>query len=164
MMAWTKVKIPLLETLKWLSVVLVVLFLSAMLAQGKESQTEFSVMSEAVTAAADLTPMQQADNQMIKRLYGLDPADYDGLLLYYPTTNMGAEELLLVKLKDTAQQETVAAAIAARLATQKSSFDGYGVDQYAMLEKSVTELQGNYVLLIVAADTAPVRQAFLGAF
>lgn len=163
-MGWTKVKLPLLETLKWLSVVLVVLFLSTMLAQGKESQTEFSVMSEAVTAAADLAPMQQADNQMIKRLYGLEPADYDGVLLYYPTTNMGAEELLLVKLRDTAQQETVAAAIAARLETQKSSFDGYGVEQYAMLEKSVTELQGNYALLIVAADTAPVRQAFLGAF
>lgn len=163
-MAWTKVKIPLLETLKWLSVVLVVLFLSTKLAEGKESQTEFSVMCEAVTAAADLTPMQQADNQMIKRLYGLEPADYDGVLLYYPTTNMGAEELLLVKLKDPAQQETVAAAIEARLNTQKASFDGYGVEQYAMLEKSVTELQGNYVLLIVAADTAPVRQAFLGAF
>lgn len=163
-MTWTKVKLPLLEALKWLSVVLVVLFLSTMLAKGKESQTEFSVMSEAVTASADLTSMQQADNQMIKRLYGLDPADYDGVLLYYPTTNMGAEELLLVKLKDTAQQETVSAAIEARLRTQKSSFDGYGVEQYAMLEKSVTELQGNYALLIVAADTEPVRQAFLGAF
>ena len=55
-MTWTKVKLPLLETLKWLSVVLVVLFLSTMLAKGKESQTEFSVMSEAVTASADLTP------------------------------------------------------------------------------------------------------------
>lgn len=163
-MTWTKVKLPLLETLKWLSVVLVVLFLSTMLAKGKESQTEFSVMSEAVTAPADLTSMQQADNQMIKRLYGLDPAEYDGVLLYYPTTNMGAEELLLVKLKDTAQQETVSAAIEARLRTQKSSFDGYGVEQYAMLEKSVTELQGNYALLIVAADTEPVRQAFLSAF
>lgn len=163
-MTWTKVKLPLLEALKWLSVVLVVLFLSTMLAKGKESQTEFSVMSEAVTASADLTSMQQADNQMFKRLYGLDPADYDGVLLYYPTTNMGAEELLLVKLKDTAQQETVSAAIEARLRTQKSSFDGYGVEQYAMLEKSVTELQGNYALLIVAADTEPVRQAFLGAF
>lgn len=163
-MAWGKGKLLLLEVLKWLSVVLVLLFLCTKLAHGKESQTEFSVMSEAVTAAVDLTPMQQADNQMIKRLYGLDPADYDGVLLYYPTTNMGAEELLLVKLRDTAQQETVAAAIEARIGTQKSSFDGYGVEQYAMLEKSVTELQGNYALLIVAADTAPVRQAFLSAF
>jgi hypothetical protein len=32
-----------------------------------------------------------------------------------------------------------------------------------MLEKSVTEVQGNYILLVVAADPAPIRQAFLGA-
>lgn len=163
-MSWTKVKIPLLEALKWLAVALVVLFLATKLSQGKESQTDFSSMSEAVMAAADLTPMQQADNQMIKRLYGLDPAEYDGVLLYYPSTNMGTEELLLVKLRDPSQQDAVSAAISARIASQKSSFDGYGVNQYAMLESSITLVQGNYVLLIVAPDPAPVRQAFLDTF
>jgi hypothetical protein len=76
---------------------------------------------------------------------------------------MGAEELLLIELKDISQQDTVTAAIEKRVATQMDSFDGYGVDQYDMLEKSVTEVQGNYILLVVAADPAPIRQAFLGA-
>lgn len=107
--------------------------------------------------------MAEGDNQAIKRLYGLSASDYENILLYYPTTNMGAEELLLIQLKDISQQQAVKSAIESRLDTQKKSFDGYGVDQYAMLEKAVVEVQGNYILLVVAADPAPVRKAFLGA-
>lgn len=162
-MTWNKVKIPVLEVIKWLLVAAVVVFLYFSSAQGRESQTEFSVMSEAIAGAADLSAMQQADNQMVKRLYGLNPDDYEGVLLYYPTTNMGAEEILLVKLKDTSQQETVKTAMETRVENQKASFDGYGIDQYEMLEQSVLEVRGNYMLLVVAGDTAPVRQAFLDA-
>ena len=56
---------------------------------------------------------------MVKRLYGLNPSDFDGCLLYYPQTNMEAEELLLLKLRDTSQQEAVRAAVEARLETRR---------------------------------------------
>jgi hypothetical protein len=156
-------KIPLLEAGKWLSVLALLAFLVISLSANHISQAAFSAVEDAVVSAADVGEMQIADTQMVRRLYGLDPADYEGVLLYCPTTNMGAEELLLIELKDISQQDTVTAAIEKRVATQKDSFDGYGVDQYDMLEKSVTEVQGNYILLVVAADPAPVRQAFLGA-
>jgi hypothetical protein len=42
-------------------------------------------------------------------------------------------------------------------------FEGYAPEQYATLEHGVVEVQGNYLLLVVANDTAPVRQAFLDA-
>ena len=134
-----------------------------MLSANRESRAAFSDVQEAVISAADLTPMAEGDNQTFKRLYGLSASDYENVLLYYPTTNMGAEELLLIQLKDLSQQQAVKDAIESRLDTQKKSFDGYGVDQYAMLEKAVVEVQGNYILLVVAIDPAPVRKAFLGA-
>lgn len=156
-------KIILLEVLKWLFVAALCVFLYFMLSANRESRAAFSDVQEAVTSAADLTPMAEGDNQTFKRLYGLSASDYENVLLYYPTTNMGAEELLLIQLKDLSQQQAVKDAIESRLDTQKKSFDGYGVDQYAMLEKAVVEVQGNYILLVVANDPAPVRKAFLGA-
>ena len=156
-------KIILLEVLKWLFVAALCVFLYFMLSANRESRAAFSDVQEAVTSAADLTPMAEGDNQTFKRLYGLSASDYENVLLYYPTTNMGAEELLLIQLKDLSQQQAVKDAIESRLDTQKKSFDGYGVDQYAMLEKAVVEVQGNYILLVVAIDPAPVRKAFLGA-
>ncbi len=156
-------KIILLEVLKWLFVAALCVFLYFMLSANRESRAAFSDVQEAVISAADLTPMAEGDNQTFKRLYGLSASDYENVLLYYPTTNMGAEELLLIQLKDLSQQQAVKDAIESRLDTQKKSFDGYGVDQYAMLEKAVVEVQGNYILLVVANDPAPVRKAFLGA-
>lgn len=64
-------------------------------------------MASAVTASVDLSALQEGSVQMVKRLYGLNPSDFDGCLLYYPQTNMEAEELLLLKLRDTSQQEAV---------------------------------------------------------
>lgn len=156
-------KIILLEVLKWLFVAALCVFLYFMLSANRESRAVFSDVQEAVISAADLPPMAEGDNQTFKRLYGLSASDYENVLLYYPTTNMGAEELLLIQLKDLSQQQAVKDAIESRLDTQKKSFDGYGVDQYAMLEKAVVEVQGNYILLVVANDPAPVRKAFLGA-
>ena len=156
-------KITLLEVLKWLFVAALCVFLYFMLSTNRESRAAFSDVQEAVISAADLTPMAEGDNQTFKRLYGLSASDYENVLLYYPTTNMGAEELLLIQLKDLSQQQAVKDAIESRLDTQKKSFDGYGVDQYAMLEKAVVEVQGNYILLVVSNDPAPVRKAFLGA-
>ncbi len=156
-------KIILLEVLKWLFVAALCVFLYFMLSANRESRAAFSDVQEAIISAADLTPMAEGDNQTFKRLYGLSASDYENVLLYYPTTNMGAEELLLIQLKDLSQQQAVKDAIESRLDTQKKSFDGYGVDQYAMLEKAVVEVQGNYILLVVANDPAPVRKAFLGA-
>ena len=156
-------KIILLEVLKWLFVAALCVFLYFMLSANRESRAAFSDVQKAVISAADLTPMAEGDNQTFKRLYGLSASDYENVLLYYPTTNIGAEELLLIQLKDLSQQQAVKDAIESRLGTQKKSFDGYGVDQYAMLEKAVVEVQGNYILLVVANDPAPVRKAFLGA-
>lgn len=158
-----KVKIPLLEAAKWILVVILLVFLVSQFSGAKESQTEFDAMRSSITSAADLSIMQEADNQMLRRLYGLDPANYEGYMLYTPTTNMGAEELLVIKLTDVSQQEAVVAAIEARRETQMKSFEGYAQTQYEMVQNAVVEVQGNYILFISAADPAPVRQAFLDA-
>lgn len=159
----TKTKIALLEAGKWICVLLVVAFIFSKCWSGKQSSTDFSTMKEAVVAVADMDLMQEADNQMVKRLYGLDPSGFEGVLLYTPTTNMGSEELLVIKLSDLSQQETVVSAIETRIATQMNSFEGYAQTQYEMLENAVIEVQGNYILFVSAADPSPLRQAFLAA-
>ena len=121
------------------------------------SETPFETVLAAVTAEADLSGTKEGTVQMIRRLYGIDPAAYEQCALYYPSTNMGAEELLLVKLKDPADAETLIAAAEKRLETQLNVFEGYGVEQTALLtDHARIEAQGNYFLFIVnaAADAA----------
>jgi len=145
---------------KWAVAAVLVIILAARSLGNTDSKTAFEDMSAAVLSAADMTNMQEADNQMVRRLYGLDSADYAGFTLYYPTTNMGAEELLLVQFSDPTQKDTIKEAVEARLETQKKSFAGYGADQTAMLENSIVDIRGNYALFVSAADPDAVEKAF----
>lgn len=162
-MNWASWKLPLIETAKVVLCALLAGFLLWQLADGKQSSTPFAEIQQAVLDAAPLDGMQKADNRMLKRLYGLDPAGLEGCLLYYPSTNMGAEELLLIQLSDPSQQDSVRAAVEARLATQKNSFDGYGVEQMDLLEHCVLEVRGNYILFAVGARASEIHAAFLDA-
>lgn len=152
------------EIARWAVVLVAVICLFVMFGGNTVSSAEPSDVEAAVVAKLDMTNMLQGDNQMVKRFYGLDPSAYEACILYYPTTNMMAEELLIVKLSDVSQQETVRAAVEARIATQKNTFEGYGVEQFEMLtNNAVVEVRGNYVLFVVSADSAAARAAFLDA-
>lgn len=153
----------LLRIAAFAAVLATVVFLYTQVMQDRVSSASFDDVSRAVLDQLDLEEMQPADAQMIRRLYGFAPSEMDGCTLYYPSTNMGARELLLVKLSDLSQQKAVTAAITARRQTQMNSFEGYGIEQYDLLEHSVLEVQGNYILFVVHEKADAVRQAFLKA-
>ena len=149
---------------RWICVAVAVISLMVMFGGNTVSNADIADVEAAVTAEIDMTNMLSGDNKMIKRFYGLDPAQFESVVLYYPTTNMMAEELLIVKLSDMGQQDMVRAAVEARIATQKTTFEGYGVEQFEMLSNNaVVEVRGNYILFVVNANSAAAQKAFLGA-
>ena len=153
-----------LEVLRWVCAAAAVVFIAMSFSQDTVSNASPESVETAVTATLDMQTMQKADNQMVKRLYGFNPADFESCVLYYPTSNMGAEELLIIRLSDASQQQTVTDAVNARLETQKASFDGYGVEQYDMLtNQSVLEVRGNYILFVVNPAANDALNAFLKA-
>ena len=149
---------------RWVAVIAGLVILLVLFGGNSVSGADPQEVAQAVTDVIDMENMQLADNQMVKRFYGLDPADYEGCVLYYPNTNMMAEEVLIVKLKDISQQQTVSDAIEARLQTQKNTFEGYGVEQFDLLTNhAMVELRGNYVLFVVSDHAEAARKAFRGA-
>ena len=152
------------EILRWGCVALI---LAAIIGHGlknRVSSADFGAVEAAVTPTVLSDGMQKADAQLVKRLYGVNPADYEGCLLYAPVSNMDAEELLLVKLRDLSQRDALTAAVEQRLQTQKNAFDGYGAAQFALLnEHAALEVRGNYVLFVVSENEAAAKSAFDGA-
>lgn len=139
----------------------IVLFVGSRFTVNTVSDAPFETVSEAVLGSTDLTVMQEGNNQMIKRLYGFDPDEIGDVLLYYPLTNMGAEELLLVRMEDPdSSADTVTTGIEDRITSQENSFNGYAPEQYSMIEKSITDVQGNYILFISSSDPEKTDTAF----
>lgn len=156
-------RISFLTPVKVLMVIGLVYFMVSLQQGTEDSQASVETVAQSVTAAIDMEAMQEGSNRMLKKLYGLNAGDYEGVMLYMPVTNMDAEEILIVKLKDQSQAESVTAAIRARLETQKTSFEGYGIEQFALLEKHVLDVQGNFIFYGVHADVSKADAAFQDA-
>ncbi len=125
-----------------------------------DSQSSLEEVSQAVSGSVSLEGMEESSNQMFKKFYGLNANDYEGVALYAPASNMDAEEILIVKLKDSSQAEAVTSAVNKRLETQKSSFEGYGIEQFDLLEDHILDVQGNFILYVVHPDASKADQAF----
>ncbi len=96
--------------------------------------------------------MEKAGDMRMKRAFGLNPADYEEYLYYMPDNTMSVNELLIVKLRDESQADSVLAAINARLETQKKNFDGYGTNQTDLLNHARVLSEGRYVCLFISED------------
>ena len=125
------------------------------------SETPFETVLSAVTGSVDLSDVREGENQMVRRLYGVSPADYEECVLYYPSTNMGAEEILLVKLNPGQSADALVAAAEQRVKDQLNVFEGYGIEQVALLnDHARIEAPGNYFLFIVSAGADDAVAAF----
>ena len=140
--------------------ILLLFFIVGLMGSDKTSKAEIATVEKAIEKQVPLTGMHSVQNQMLKRLYGLNGNDYEGVVLYISDSNMGAEELLVVKLSDTSQEDAVREAVETRVQNQENSFEGYGVEQYQLLQEQVLDVEGNYVFFMVHKEAAKAQSAF----
>lgn len=150
---------------RWVAIAAAVIFLICTFSTGKVSKAKLEDVEKAVLAKAESEHTEKSDAQILHRDYGLSANDYEGFALYSPKDFMDPEEILIIKLADTAQAEQVAAAMQKRLDERTAVFDnGYGPEQYELLTKhSVIRTEGNYVLFLVSENAEASLKAFLKA-
>lgn len=164
------------EVARWLAAGVAVFFLLFLFGGGTVSAADPWEVARAVTGALDMDGMLLAENQHIRRFYGLEPSDYDGCILYYPSNSLRSEEILIVRLHSLDQQKQVEEAIARRLDSKKQTFldygvesfengvPGYGAQGYDLLENhTLVEIKGNFILLVVGEKWEQAQLAFLSA-
>ena len=133
--------------IKYILILFLLAFIVSLLSSGEISDADIKDVSKQVVKAYGAKGLSAADNRMVKRLYGINANDYEGVTLYVSDSNMKVEELLIVKLKDVSQSEAVEAAIEGRLDKQLESFEGYGVEQSKLLKDHVLDVKGNLSLI-----------------
>ena len=126
----------------------------------KESSAAFVDVAGAVSAKAVSEKMERAESRYLKKIYGLNAEDYEDVLIYVPTTNMSAEELLLIKLSSSSQSDEVLDAISQRIDSQLNIFEGYAPEQVATLERAITDPQGNYILYVSGDNAEIIDEVF----
>ncbi len=145
---------------KYILIVALLVFIGGLLRNGEVSNSKISKVTENITKSIDMEKLSESDHRMVKRLYGINANDYEGVSLYVAGSNMEVEELLIVKLKSTEQAEAVEEAIKKRLDKQLESFEGYGPEQCKLLNDHVLDVRGNYILYVVNNKAKAADKAF----
>ena len=96
----------------------------------------------------------------MKRYYGLNSADYEGVMLYTAESSMSAQEILLVKTKTTEQAEEVKAAVEQHRANRRNDFDGYAPDQVQLLDEAQISVRGKFVFYAVSPKAETYKSVF----
>ena len=106
---------------------------------------------------------EESTGRIFRKYYGLSEADYEAVILYFPISNMDAEELLIVKLNDVSQADEVGAAMEERQQTQIGIYEGYAPEQLSLCENAIIDVQGNYILYVVHENAEAIDAAFRNA-
>lgn len=152
-----------IKTVKYALVALLLLGLAGIIRGGSKGAS-FEDLAARTLEEMDSEQLKVGDEQMLRRLYGLNAGELKNWALYISKDNMDVEELLLVEVETLEQLEQVAQAAQKRLEVQENNFEGYGPEQLQLLKKSVIRTEGSYLLFAVAREPEAVKSSFVQAF
>lgn len=140
----------------------IVLFMAYMLMNVQpNSDADIVEIENKITSEGNLGTMTKKDSMMIKKVFGLNDAEFEGAIYYKGEGAMDVTELLIIKLKSNAQSVAVEAAIRDRLDSQIQSFTNYGTNQLQLLENSEIKVVGNYCFYVVSENAVQFKEIFL---
>ncbi len=148
------------ETLKYVAAAIILVYIILLMSLTSGSTKSFEAVKAQVEASLDTESMEQKNVQGLKRYYGLNSADYDGVMLYMSKSSMSAEEVLLVKTKTDEQAREVKQAVEQRLENRKNDFEGYAPEQVQLLEQAQVSVRGRFVFYAVSPNAKHYEDAF----
>lgn len=148
------------EIAKYIVSVLIIIYVVLLLLFASGSSKPFEDVAAAVSGSLDTEMLTRMDDRMLKRNFGLNSADYDGVMYYASTSSMSVEEVLLIRVDSRDQIQQISDAIDERIDARMDAFEGYAPDQVRLLEDAQQSVRGRYVFFAVSSRATEYRNAF----
>ena len=151
------------QIMKYIIVAVILAYIAVLMAYASGSSRPFEEVEAALSSALDGSGLKKMDSQMLKRNFGLNSADYAGVMYFASESSMSAEEVLLIRVSGDSQVQEVADAGSERITSRKNAFDGYAPEQVKLLEDAQQSVRGRYVFFAVSPDAEEYRAVFDGS-
>ena len=104
-------------------------------------------------ASLDKENMKRQDGTALKRNFGLNAADYDGVMYYRRNLVFHLKKFFLLKQKSETQTAEISSAIEERIKTRMNDFEGYAPESVQLLEDAKKSVRGKYVIFCRCAGS-----------
>lgn len=146
--------------MKYVVFVLIIAFVVLLMLFASGSSKSFEEVSGGVEDSLDTEVLTAQETAVFKRNFGLNAADYSGVLYYSAGANMSAEEVLLIKVKSESQVQEVTDAIDDRIESRINDFEGYAPDEVKLLRDAKQSVRGTYIFYACSAEADKYLSAF----
>ncbi|MCI9212651.1 MAG: DUF4358 domain-containing protein [Ruminococcus sp.] len=146
--------------MKWGAAFLILVYIALLLIYTSGSTKPFEEVAASVETLIDKENLVKQDAQALKRYYGLNSADYEGVLFYSAEFSISAQEVLLIEVKTEQQVQEVRDAVEERLESRKNTFEGYAPEQAQLIKQAQIQVRGKFVFMAVS----PEAEAYAAAF
>ncbi|MFE5318346.1 DUF4358 domain-containing protein [Paenibacillus sp. NPDC056579] len=135
---------------------------------GKDDKTSEQLsatqIGKSIEQVVNLKEMKKGDLNKLQKLYKIDADSVDDFILYTSTSNVKADELAVIKLKEESQVESVKKKIKQRIEEQKMKFKDYRPDEYFLVENHLLKTKEQYVFFAVSKEVDSMERTFDSAF
>ena len=146
--------------MKYIIFILIVAFIVLLMVYAGGSRRPFAEVEEAVSSSLDKSSLTLQDGNSFKREFGLNQADYAGVMYYSSEFSISAEEVLIIRVKDESQNREVTEAIGKRIEARINDFDGYAPEEVKLLENAKQSVRGRDIFFAVAPDAEKYLEVF----
>ncbi|MCF0228442.1 MAG: DUF4358 domain-containing protein [Parasporobacterium sp.] len=136
----------------------IVIFIICIMSANSSADVPISVIEQKMTEQEGLSDMFRQDAASVKSVYGIVPSEF----MYYKTDAvMDVRELFIARASGADEMDAIESAAAEHISGQIDAFTGYGPDQVALLEHSVSMKKGDYFFLAVGDHAEQWQEAFI---
>ncbi|SHK49991.1 DUF4358 domain-containing protein [Desulforamulus aeronauticus] len=120
----------------------------------------FNEIMGKIGKTVDLSTLKEGNFAKLKRLYGISRGEIEEFAFYQAPSNIKADEIVLIKVKQTEDTEKVKEKLLKRVEKQAANFKDYLPEEYYLIEKNVLKVQNNYLLLVISPEAEKISEAF----
>ncbi|MFF2528191.1 DUF4358 domain-containing protein [Brevibacillus sp. NPDC058079] len=117
-------------------------------------------VGERIQQTVSFQDMKQGDLEKLQKLYQIEAGKVDDFILYTASSNVKADELAVIKVKDASDSENVKEKIQQRIEAQTIKFKDYRPEEYFLIEKHVLKTKGQFILFAVSKEVDQIESVF----
>ena len=143
-----------------------IIFTLTSCSSGKSTDKNVSIkdIDEKIKESVDISNMNLGDSEKLQKLYDINSEDLEDFMLYTPSTNIEANEIAIMKVKDSSKIDDIKGKISARIDSQSVNFKDYLPDEYYLIDKHVLKVRDNYILFAISEDAGKIEKIFDESF
>lgn len=112
----------------------------------------------------DFNYLKPGDINDIKKLYYINQNYIEDFICYTPKSNVDAEEILILKAKNSENLSLLKDKVNSRLEKQSETFKTYIPENYSILKNAVLKTYGNYLVFIVSKNSSDINKLINSSF